>query len=111
MGLSTLMTRTVTISHPGIHVDAYGDTQRDWTTATEVDTVGWLAYSSSIENLDGRDATSTMLSLTMPAGTAIGARDRVRIDGRTYEVDGEPTSAWAPRGEHHIECRLVVWDG
>lgn len=111
MSLATLMVRTVTVITAGTRTDAYGDPQPNWATATEATVPGWLATSTSIETLDGRDATSTSLTLTVPAGTAVTARNRVRIDGRTYEVDGEPRSAWTPRGEHHIEMLLVVWDG
>lgn len=106
MSLATLMIRDVDVITAGTVLDIYGDPQVDWTVATEVTVPGWLAWLSSIEVLDGRDATSTTLSLTIPAGTPITALDRVRIDGRIYEVNGEPMSAWTPRGEHHIEVWL-----
>lgn len=111
MSLATLMVRDVDVITAGIRIDAYGDPQVDWTLATEITVPGWLAWLSSIEVLDGRDATSTTLSLTIPAGTPITALDRVRIDGRLYEVNGEPMSAWTPRGEHHVEVFLAVIDG
>lgn len=111
MSLASLMVRTVTVITAGTRTDAFGDPQPDWTTPVETTVPGWLAFQSSTEILDGRDATSTVLMLTVPAGTAISRLSRVRIDGRTYQVDGEPMSAWTPRGEHHIESRLAVWDG
>lgn len=111
MSLATLMSRTVTIVTPGVRVDAYSDNQPDWTTATSVATVGWLAQTSTLEDLDGRNATSSLFSLTLPAGTAIFNKDRVVIDGVTYEVDGSPTSAHTPAGEHHLEVPLKVVAG
>jgi hypothetical protein len=108
MSLATLLVRDVDVITAGTVTDVYGDPQPDWTTATEISTVGWLAQASSIEVLDGRDATSSTLTLTLPAGTPVTARDRVRIDGRLYELDGEPNSAWTPRGEHHIETALRI---
>lgn len=111
MSLATLQVRSVTIITAGTRTDAYGDSQLDWTAATEAPTNGWLAQQSSSQDLDGRDATATNLVLVLPAGTAITARERVRIDGRTYSVSSEPTRAWTPRGEHHVEASLEVIDG
>jgi head-tail adaptor len=102
------MVRDVDILTAGTRTDVYGDSQPDWTTPTTVTVKGWLAWSSSIEVLDGRDATSSTLTLTVPAGTPITARDRVSIDGRIYEINGEPMPAWTPRGEHHIEMFLTT---
>lgn len=111
MSFTSLLVRNVDIITPGSHTDNYGDSQPDWTSATEVTTVGWLAQMSSIENLDGRNATSTDLVLDLPAGTPVTARDRVRIDGTTYELVSEPVAAWTPRGEHHREIFLRVVTG
>ena len=109
MSLATLMVRAVDILAPGWRTDGYGDEiQDDWTNPITVSVSGWVAWSSSFEVLDGRDAVATNLSLTLPAGTVITAMNRVRLDGQDdlYELDGEPMSAWTPRGEHHIECML-----
>ena len=111
MTLAALLVRTVTIHHAGTRVDAYGDTIVDWSTSTDVTAPGWLAYTSGIEILDGRAATSTTMSLSLPAGTTIDAADRVTIDGTTYDITAEPMSAWTPRGEHHIEINLAVVNG
>lgn len=92
-------------------MDAYGDTQPDWTTPTETTTDGWLAQQTSIEDRDGRNATASTLVLFLDAGTAITARNRVRVDGTVYELIAEPHRAWTPRGEHHIECLLEVVTG
>lgn len=96
----------VDILTAGTRTDDYGDPQPDWTAPTEITVKGWWAWVASFEVLDGRDATSTTSKVYLPAGTPITARDRVRIAGRIYEVNGEPMPAWTPRGEHHIECFL-----
>lgn len=111
MSLASLMVRTVTVIHASTRVDAYGDNQPKWDTAAESTTSGWLAQQSSIENRDGRNATSSSLVLYLPAGTVITARDRVRIDGTTYELVSEPLSAWTPRGEHHLEVFVNLVTG
>lgn len=108
MTITALLVRDVAIITAGVRVDAYGDNQPDWSTATEADAIGWLAQVSSTEVVDGRNSTSTMLVLTVPAGTPIAATNRVRIDGVTYEAISAPVAAWTPRGEHHREVMLRV---
>lgn len=108
MSLATLLVRDVDILTAGIRTDAYGDTQLDWTAPTTVTVKGWLGPAISFEDLNGRDATVSTFPLTLPEGTPITARNRVRIEGRTYEVDGEPNFAWTPRGEHHVEVAVKV---
>lgn len=111
MSLVSLMVRDITILVPGTRTDAYGDTQLDWTTPVGTLTQGWLAQQTSTEVVDGRNTTVSELVLTLPAGTAINARDRVRVDGVVYEIIDEPLAAWTPRGEHHIEAKLRLVTG
>lgn len=108
MSLLRLLVRDVTVITAGARTDAYGDSQPDWTVAAEQTVPGWLAQQSSSENRDGRNGTTAGLSVTVPAGTPLSARDRVRVDGVTYEVIAQPVSAWTPRGEHHIEAAVEV---
>lgn len=111
MSLQSLMVRTVDIIHAGARTDAYGDSQPNWSTASETTTNGWLAQQTSIEDRDGRNATSSTLVLFLPADSAITARDRVRIDGIVYELVSAPLSAWTPRGEHHLEVFVQLVTG
>lgn len=111
MSFTSLLVRPVTIITAGTRTDAYNDSQLDWGAATSASTVGWLAQQSSFENLDGRNTTSSTLVLALPAGTAITARNRVEIEGTTYELTAEPVRAWTPRGEHHIEAQLQLVAG
>lgn len=111
MSLQSLMVRDVAIIHAGARTDAYGDTQPNWSTATETTTNGWLSQQSSIEDRQNRNATSSQLILFLPTGTVITARDRVRIDGTVYELVSEPLSAWTPRGEHHLEVFVQLVTG
>lgn len=111
MSLLGLMVRPVAILSPGVRTDAFGDSQPTWDSPTEVDVEGWLSQEASIQNLDGRRAASTTKGLTLPAGTPITFADRVRIDGIVYKLTGQPTSAWTPRGEHHMEVQLEVVTG
>lgn len=111
MSFAGLLVRDVAIIHPGWRADQYGDMQPDWTTATTVASPGWLFQRSTFEDVNGRNAASASMHLSLPAGTQITHQDRVRIDGVVYELTGAPLAAWTPRGEHHVECDLTVVDG
>lgn len=104
----------VTIIRCGTTTNRYGDVERDWTTATETTTRGWLSQSAQSENLQGRDALIRIAELFLPAGTDINGWDRVVYDGITYELAGPPHNAVSPRlggGVHHIECQLSAVEG
>lgn len=108
MSLDQLLTTPVTIITPGSMTSTrYNSQLPDWTFPDEVDTIGWLTELSTTEVLDGRDTVLTGWRLFLPAGTTITAVDRVRIDGDTFDVDGQPHSATTPNGEHHIEVNLT----
>jgi hypothetical protein len=108
VSLDTLRIHDVDILTAGTRIDVYGDPQPDWTTPTTITVKAWWAAMSSIEVLDGRDAVSTTSVINLPAGTPITALNRIRLFGRTFEINGEPMVAWTPRGEHHIECFLTT---
>lgn len=106
MSFETMMVTPVTIRRPGAGTDRYGDTGPDWTSATDVDTTGWLAQLDDGEDFANRDAyTSTWRLFLRPAET-LSAGDRVISDGVTFEVDGPPQHARTPTGIHHIEATL-----
>lgn len=107
MSIDNLFTTTVTIVTPAtVTSTRYNSERPDWDHPSEVDAIGWLTELSTVEVLDGRDTVVSGWRLFLPAGTAITARDRVRIDGDTFDVDGQPHSATSPAGEHHIEVTL-----
>lgn len=125
MSLARLMrTRHATILQPAVVTDAWGNEVEDWSNATEIDerTVGadvepltcWLAQSTpQTASPDGvRDPdVSEWLAFWFP-GTPITGRDRVRIDGRVFQVKGAPNDAHTPNGVvHHVETRLRLVEG
>lgn len=109
--MNHLLVRDVTIVHPGSTTDRYSNTVANWDTATRTIASGWLAQRDATEVLDGRDALVTTLVLFLDAGTDITGRDRVDVDGITYEVVGNPLLAWTPRGAHHLEVVLRTVEG
>jgi len=107
-----LFTRDVSILAAAETTSRYGDTVKDWDNATTTSAKGWLSITSTTELAeDGREAQVTRTVLSLPAGTAIAGADRVTIDGATYEVDGNPITAYTPRGAHHIEANLRRVEG
>jgi hypothetical protein len=67
---------------------------------------------TTTEFTDGRDTTTTNLRAWLPAGTAVAATTKVRYDGRTYAVDGQP-SRWIDFDgvDDHVELRLRIVEG
>jgi hypothetical protein len=99
--------RDVEILTAATTTDRYGDTVLSWTSPTVEDTKVWLAQNSATEPQgEGRDPLVTDLVLFLPTGTTIDGRNRVRIDGTTYTVEGRPRDAWTPGGSHHLEVNL-----
>lgn len=113
MTIERVFVRDVTILHPTLIPSGYGDsTDEDWGTATTVETKGWLAHRSESEIVSAtRDAAVSTHVLRLPAGTVIGERDRVEVDGQTYQVVGPPARWWRTQGEHHVSASLNVVDG
>lgn len=111
MTFTSLLVHDVTLIAPGTGAGRYGDAVKDWTTATEVDTKGWVARTGQNEVNGDREAqVSEWVLFLHPEETITGAY-RVRWSGLTFEVDGPPMPAWTPRGEHHIEVPLRVVTG
>jgi hypothetical protein len=112
VSLTSLMVHDVTIVRAGSTTSRYGDTVRDWSTATETVTKGWVAQQDRSEDLDGREAQDRTFIVYLPASADVTGLDRVEWDGLTLEIVGPPRRAWSPklRGEHHVEldARLVT---
>jgi len=100
---------TVTILTAGTKYDPYSDSDQpswddDATPPTET-TVAGVAVEPrpSTEQLEaGRNAVVDGFTLYLPAGTVIGAHNRVVVRGGTYDVLGDaaewvnPFTGWAP---------------
>ena len=112
MSLTSLMVHDVTIARAGTTESRYSDDVRDWSTATETVTKGWVAQQDRAEDVDGREAQDRTFIVYLPASADVTGLDRIEWEGLTLEVVGPPRRAWSPklRGEHHVEltCRLVT---
>lgn len=83
---------TVTLVHP-VARDRFGDpVAGSPSTSTVTGVVVWPRGST--EQNDGRSVVATGLDMLFPPGSPIpAARDKVQLDGKDYQVDGEPF-AW-----------------
>lgn len=111
MSLQRLLVRDAVIRTATPTLDRYNNTVLDWSSPTETSVKAWVTQTGTLENREQRDAVIDTLLATFPTDTPIGPSDRVVIDGRVYEIDGEPAVRWTPRGPHHIEASLTAVRG
>jgi hypothetical protein len=112
MSLRTLLVHDIAILRPALGSNRYGDASKDWGTASETDTVGWIARRNESEDrAEGREAQISEWVLYLDAGADIQGGDRVVWGTTTFEVDGPPNPARTPRGVHHIEANLRLVEG
>jgi plastocyanin len=114
MTLASLMVHDVTVVHAGTGTNVYGDTTKDWATATRTGVRGWVSQTSQSEVLDGREAQVSEWVVFLPPEVTVAGGDRIEwadLPAVTFEVDGPPNPARTPRGPHHIEARLRVVEG
>ena len=91
---------TIAILTAGTVTDPYsGEAVEDWNTPTEVNTTLTAPPEprpSTEPVQDARNSVTSGWTLYLPAGTAITAKNRVRVRGVVYPVRGEP-AVW-PKG-------------
>jgi hypothetical protein len=99
---------TVTVIQPASR-DNWGDTQPG---DTEIDVKGcfWQPRTTS-ERTTGQDTVTINPWVNMPPSAPILETSRVRFEGVTYEVDGEPALHHTPAGPHHYEVQLAEVKG
>lgn len=108
MSFDRLLVREVEILRPTVTKDARGDERETWPTSGTVERA-WVSppLTADEQHQPGRNPSTTVRRIRLRAGVDLTGRDRVRFDGRTWQVDGEPTRAWTPRGEHHVSAEIV----
>jgi head-tail adaptor len=73
--------------------DEYGNDVRE-ATETPVDALAVWPRASD-EQTQGRDTVIVGLTAVLPYGTEVHATDRLRFDGKVWEIEGEP-GVWGP---------------
>lgn len=85
---------TIAVLTAGSVTDPYsGETAEDWDnpTSRDVTTIAPLEPRPSSEPVqDARNALVSGWTIYLPAGDPITARNRVRVRGAVYPVQGEP---------------------
>jgi hypothetical protein len=105
--ISGLLTRPVTIQRrsAGGSTDDYGNP----TSTTEtVSTIGELQQRVRDEPGGQGEVSRTDWLLVLPAGTPLDTSDTVTVDGRVFEVIGDPWPVRNPRTGQtsHVEATL-----
>lgn len=111
MSFDRLLVQTVTVLTASTSTDRYGNTVDSWANPTSRTVSAWVTQTGSVEALLGRDVTTTVAVVFLPAGDPITAYDRMTVGGVTYAVDGVPDAAFSRRGVHHIQVRLRDVEG
>lgn len=110
MSLATLPGVAAVVStYAAGSANSHGVPTPSWTDQAPV--WGHLSQGSTSEVTDGYQATIADWLLVLPAGTAITAQDRVKADGKTFEVVGEPWRVTGRQGEHHVEVHVRTVNG
>jgi hypothetical protein len=73
--------------------DEYGNDVRE-ATETPVDALAVWPRASD-EQTQGRNTVIVGMTAVLPYGTTVHATDRLRFDGKVWEIEGEP-GAWGP---------------
>lgn len=103
--LTALLPQTVVIStYSEGSQSPRGVPTATWTPQPPVQ--GRLQQTGGGEITDGQQTTIADWLLILPGGTAIGSKDKVAIDGQTFEVVGPPNRVYGATSEHHVEARL-----
>lgn len=83
-------TRTIGVQkYAGVGDDGHGNTTEVW--ADPVSALIWqFDPGSSTETVEGGDRTVTEPTIYAPGSLDVGRKDRVTVDGLTYDVLGDP---------------------
>jgi hypothetical protein len=88
------VTETVTRLRGTEGTDAYGTPSISWASPAELDIPNTIVAPRMAAGDElarhGRQGVIVGLTIYPPSGSDIGYRDRVRVRGAVYEVEGEP---------------------
>lgn len=112
MTLKRLLNRPIEIlPYQEGEVDEYNDSAPEYGDAVEV--LGYFEQTAEDEDTQDRETSASDGLLVLPADSSLTYKDRVRVAGTTYEVDGTVNEVWNPRRQivNHIEARLRRIEG
>lgn len=88
-----VLTGTLTRTTDSDETDPYNMPTEDTTTA---EVRCWLTQANASETTANANLQTEGVLVFLPAGTVVSGRDRITIDGATYEFTGPPWSAVNP---------------
>lgn len=92
--------------------DRREDSRLDYgVTATRVDRHGWMQQTAATETITSRDQRTTRFTLFSDDLADMTALHRIEWNGRTFQVDGEPSHLDDLSGYHHTEADLLEVTG
>lgn len=93
--------------------DVLGNQELDWVNAPEVDIHGCVIYPGATDELTvGRNTALIQWTVIAPADADIRATDRIKVDGKIYEIDGEPGRWRSASGTlDSLVLLLRKWEG
>lgn len=117
MSIERLLTQTATIRRVRPAVAGATDVEGNWAPGLASETTypcrlerghgGRQSQTDTEETYDqGAERMASTWLLFLPAAADITGRDLVVVDGRKFEVEGEPNVLRAPQGPHHVEAFL-----
>lgn len=114
MSLLAMLGQAAEIFRPTASPDGFGDARSRWPTnwqdSPAQTTKCRLQQSSGYENTNSRDVSVGQWKLFLPRSAPVTERDRVRVDGKLFEVV-TVYPVHQRSGLHHYECDLVTYSG
>lgn len=114
MSVLSIMTADIEILEPHVSTERGVETS-DWSAEPAMVTIVEgcsIQPGPPVETLGGRNASEVRWTVFAPPGILITAHSAVRLDGRIYQIDGEPQRWTSASGTlDHTVIRLVDWEG
>jgi hypothetical protein len=113
MALPSWANDTVTRIRPG-QIERRGSIEPDWTHPTEVQISGCSVQPATTSlTQDGRVLGITdVYTCYFPPGVDVAAGDKIRFNGKDYQLMGEPHEWRSPTGAvSSIQAQLERWSG
>lgn len=107
MNLPTLFSAGVRASTPGA-LDAHGNPEKSWGPAASHPVCGWSAPSSGEPKLAGHDRVVVDIELIAPVAFPAKPQDLVVLEGREFEVLGEPEDY--EHGPFGFRPGVLIWN-
>jgi hypothetical protein len=110
MSLTRMLGQTAEIFRPAKVEDGFGDRRDQWPTSPAQTVKCRLQLLTGTEVTDGRDLSVGQWRVYLPPTAAITEHDRLRIDGKTFEIV-TVYPVHSPTGLHHYRCDLTTFSG